>query len=141
MKVKFRQMTAVSFSLRLILLSLFALSPLLATPTPRLHTYLTVSRQEQQQSRTIVRGKLVRKMSVWKKLTIPASYVAVTLSVPKTGERSVPVYTDANGMYYIDIPPGDYILEIWGSEKKVIGSYKIHVPAKQYFDVAPITIP
>ena len=91
-----------------------------------------------QKSQTTVRGKLIRKI---KGGVRPAASVALTLSIPNTDRRSVPVYSDTEGMYYIDITPGKYVLEIWGSQKEIIKSFNIDVPAVQIFDVAPIEIP
>ncbi|MDX6693486.1 MAG: hypothetical protein QOF02_1089, partial [Blastocatellia bacterium] len=91
-----------------------------------------------QKSQTTVRGKLVRSM---KGMQRPAAYVMVTLLSPDNKQRTVPVYTDAKGMYYLYAPGGKYILEIWGTQKDVVRSFYIDVPNQPYFDVAPITIP
>jgi len=70
----------------------------------------------------------------------PAAYVQVTLYAPDRG-RSLPVYTDVDGMYYFhDVPPGDYILEIWVSPDRPL-SYRIHVFRRRYVDIKPILLP
>jgi hypothetical protein len=138
MRATSNQKTSVSFVFRFIWLSLFTVAslamPALAVATPKGGQV----REQKQQSQTTVRGRLVRKTGGRVR---SAAYVALTLSLPNTVRRSVPVYTDTQGIYYIDVPPGRYVLEIWGPKKEIIKSYNITVPATQTFDVAPITIP
>ena len=139
MSVKSNPQTVVSGSVRLSWLSLMTLALL---PTPCLSVSIQTARvgeaQRQQLSQTTVRGKLVRKT---RGRVLPAAYVGITLFVPSTVRRSVPVYTDSAGIYYVDVPPGKYILEIWGAGQKIIKSYSINVPFARTFDIAPITIP
>jgi hypothetical protein len=70
----------------------------------------------------------------------PVAYVQVTLNAPDMG-RSLPIYTDIDGMYYFhDVPPGDYILEIWVYPDRLL-SYRIHVFNQRYVDIEPILLP
>lgn len=139
MKVKLRQTTRVGSGLRLILWPLFVVT-LLAAPLLSLSAAAleTTAGQAVQKSQTTVRGKLIRKVKGQER---PAAYVAITLSTSDKQRRTVPVYTDAKGMFYIYTPGGQYILEIWGTQKEVVRSFYIDVPDSQYFDVAPITVP
>jgi len=44
-------------------------------------------------------------------------------------------------MYYFhDVPPGDYILEIWISPDRPL-SYRIRVFRRRYVDIKPILLP
>ncbi|HKR01399.1 MAG TPA: hypothetical protein VJT09_12050 [Pyrinomonadaceae bacterium] len=138
MRVKPDAKTAQTFILRAALLSLCAAATIWAAPPSPAYYSGAASRVAEQGPISTIRGKLVRR---GKGRTRPASYVGVTVATTDRKTRSVPVYTDAEGMYYIDVPPGQYILEIWGGQKQVILSYNIDVPDVQYFDVAPITIP
>lgn len=60
----------------------------------------------------------------------PASYVRLTLTTEyekRTGRTNSvkEVYTGRDGWYYFTVPSGVYILEVWGSNKKLVSSYKI----------------
>lgn len=138
MKVKLKQTTRVSFILRFILAPLFV-AALLAAPLPSTSAFETTAQQQSaEMAQTTVRGKLVRKIKGQER---PAAYVAVTLLTSDKKQRTVPVYTDAKGMFYIYAARGQYILEIWGTQKEVVRSFYIDVTDGQYLDLAPITIP
>ncbi len=84
-----------------------------------------------------VRGRLDREGSSG---PYPAAYVKVTLYAPDIG-RSSPVYTGSDGMYYFyNVPPGDYILEIWRNRAKTI-TYSIQILNEPYTDIPSILIP
>ncbi|MGH9493933.1 MAG: carboxypeptidase-like regulatory domain-containing protein [Candidatus Sulfotelmatobacter sp.] len=57
---------------------------------------------------SLLRGRLIYSNGV------PAGGFAVTVYNQALG-RSVPVFTDPTGMYYVNIPAGPYTLEIWVS--------------------------
>ena len=139
MSLKFKRTTAASLSLHRIVSGLLAVA-LIATPLLSVNASRTAasSRSPQQQSQTTIRGKLVRNLKGQQR---PAAYVMVTLQSYDKTQRTVPVYTDAKGMYYIYAARGKYILEIWDAQKEVIMSFYLEVPDKPYFDVAPITVP
>jgi hypothetical protein len=140
MSLKFKRTTAASLRLHRVVSGLLAVAlistPLLCVNASR--TTASARSQKQQQSQTTVRGKLVRNLKGQQRA---AAYVMVTLQSYDKEQRTVPVYTDAKGMYYIYAARGKYILEIWGTQKEVIMSFYIEVPDKPYFDVAPITVP
>lgn len=135
MNAQFNGTTAASFGLHRVLPCLLA-AALIATPLLSVSAVHTTA--QQQKSQTTVRGKLVRNLKGQQR---PAAYVMVTLQSYDRKQSTVPVYTDAKGMYYIYAARGKYILEIWGTQKEVIMSFYIDVPDKPYFDVAPITVP
>jgi hypothetical protein len=138
MSLKFKRTTAASLSLHRLVSGLLAVA-FIATPLLSVNASRTAaSARSQQQSQTTVRGKLVRNLKGQQR---PAAYVMVTLQSYDKQQRTVPIYTDAKGMYYIYAARGKYILEIWGAQKEVIMSFYIEVPDKPYFDVAPITVP
>lgn len=66
----------------------------------------------------------------------PAGGISVTVYRQDIG-RSAPSVTDANGMYYLNIPPGAYWLEIWISNPP--RAYQISV-AEPYTDIPPIVV-
>ncbi|HEX8473982.1 MAG TPA: hypothetical protein VF666_08110 [Pyrinomonadaceae bacterium] len=87
---------------------------------------------------TTVRGRINRQLkgsSVY-----PAAGVRVTLGAQ--GKKARTAYTGNDGIYYFsNTAAGDYVLSIWSSEGKIVGSYKITAfPNKQYNDIKPITI-
>lgn len=47
----------------------------------------------------------------------PAAGVTVTINHPRLG-RSAPSQTKFDGMYYLTVPPGQYIIEIWTSNSQ-----------------------
>lgn len=137
MKVKLKRTTRVGFMLRFILAPLFVV-PLFVVLLLSTSAFETTAQQSAEMAQTTVRGKLVRKIKGQER---PAAYVAVTLLTSDKKQRTVPVYTDAKGMFYIYTARGQYILEIWGTQKEVVRSFYVDVPDGQYFDLAPITIP
>lgn len=85
-----------------------------------------------------VRGRLDRRDGQGR--LYPATYISVTLNSPTMG-RSSPTYTGADGMYYLyNVPPGNYLLEIWPSPGKPPITYKISVYDQPYVDINPILI-
>ena len=69
--------------------------------------------------------------------TIPLIGITVTVSNEEAG-RSPAVQTDSEGMYYINVPPGDYRLEIWTSKKP--RAFKITVNDDAVTDIPAITL-
>src|SRR5437764_2829246 len=67
---------------------------------------------------------------------IGARGVKVTLYSHEFG-RSIAVRTDSQGMYHLNMPAGEYWLEIWTSSKPRV--YKVKV-ADPYTDVPPIKL-
>lgn len=65
--------------------------------------------------------------------------VAVTISRPGIG-RSAPVYTDGNGMYYLqNVPAGTYDLEIWTSRDPRVPPTKFRIQVGEpYTDGPPV---
>ncbi|HEX8844150.1 MAG TPA: carboxypeptidase-like regulatory domain-containing protein [Pyrinomonadaceae bacterium] len=119
----------------IFLLSLFIVASLIVSTSVR-------SQDEQQtMPGPTVRGKVERKA---KSSKYPAPNVRLTLAVRSTKVRSAPVYTDDDGMYYFrNVTPGQYILEIWGSEKNPIQRFYIEVSDSKngYVDISPVTLP
>jgi hypothetical protein len=70
----------------------------------------------------------------------PVVGVPVTVYNPQIG-RSIVVYTDGAGMYYLAIPAGQYYLEIWinpgGGPPLVFGPFNVVEPAT---DIPPVTV-
>lgn len=98
----------------------------------------TASRPQAAQKPT-VRGKLERKGDTG---NYPAAYVRVTLAPSNAKSDINSVYTGSDGMYYFrNVPPGTYVLGIWGSQDKAIMSFSIKVSNRPYTDLEPITIP
>jgi hypothetical protein len=137
MNVKFKLTNDVSVALHRVMRCLLVVA-LISTSLLSDSAVNATAARLGQQSQTTVRGKLVRSM---KGMQRPAAYVMVTLLSSDKKQRTVPVYTDAKGMYYLYAPSGKYILEIWGTQNDVVRSFYIDVPDQPYFDVAPITIP
>lgn len=87
----------------------------------------------------IVRGRIDRS-GPYGSGTYPAAYVPVTLRARGSMQRSLPVYTGVDGMYYFyNVKPGDYILEI-GFHKGLPTSYWIKVLDQPYADIKPIKL-
>jgi hypothetical protein len=65
--------------------------------------------------------------------------VAVTVLRPGMS-RSAPVYTDANGMYYLqNVPAGTYDLEVWTSRDPRVPPTKFRIQVGEpYTDVPPV---
>lgn len=71
----------------------------------------------------------------------PAADVVVSVYNPSMG-RSSPYRTGGDGMYYLQIPPGSYYLEIWinptpGAQPLV---YQVQV-GEPYTDIPPVVVP
>jgi hypothetical protein len=69
----------------------------------------------------------------------PAAYIAVTVNSPTIG-RSAPSYTGPDGMYYLNIPPGSYSLEVWANEKLILLTVPI-LAGCPFTDIPPLTLP
>ena len=79
----------------------------------------------------MVRGRIQRG-------PYPVPYVTVTLFSSSRG-RSAPSVTGPDGMYHLyNVPPGQYIIEIWLGGRPV--QYSINV-GEPYTDYPPISIP
>jgi hypothetical protein len=86
-----------------------------------------------------VRGRLDRQDGYGR--AYPAVYVGVTLYNPQLG-RSAPSYSDNDGMYYLyNVPPGEYLLEIWVYPGRDPMVFKIQVSNQPVTDISPILIP
>lgn len=84
-----------------------------------------------------VRGR-VDHISANHQRTVMAG-IAVTVFRAGSG-RSAPIYTDRNGMYYLqNIPAGTYSLEIWVYGRSQPLVYRIHVN-EPYTDIPPVTM-
>ena len=73
----------------------------------------------------------------------PAPNIAVTVYDQQRG-RSAPVFSDAQGMYYINgAAHGDYTLEVWWSSdpKQPPKTFSITVNTEPFSDIAPIIVP
>ncbi len=73
----------------------------------------------------------------------PATGIAATISSGQPESRSLPAYTDAQGMYYVyNVPAGEGDLEIWVSRDPQPRPqlYRIHI-AEPYTDIQPIIVP
>ena len=69
-----------------------------------------------------------------------AAGFAVTVYSQAMG-RSAPSFTDGAGMYYVNIPPGSYYLEVWISRDPRVPPrvYPIQV-GEPYTDIPPIVV-
>ena len=87
---------------------------------------------------TWVRGKILRDG----KYNYPLSKIKVTL-VPadykNDPKRALRTYTRDDGMYDFRVPPGNYVLAVWTSDKNS-KTYSITVRPGIYCDIAPIRI-
>ncbi|NWG86486.1 MAG: carboxypeptidase regulatory-like domain-containing protein [Hydrogenophilaceae bacterium] len=83
-----------------------------------------------------VRGQVVR----WTPYgNYPAAYVAVTLLSPQLG-RSAPAYSTPDGFYFLyNVPPGQYVLEVWAYQQAPITMPVVVFPAP-LTDIPPVTI-
>jgi len=89
-------------------------------------------------SATMIRGRLFLMMPSGQ--TFPASGFAVTLRSPQMG-RSTPAFSGPDGMYYLNAPPGGYILEVWNSADP--GSLPLQTAIQvgdPYTDIPPIRV-
>ena len=85
-----------------------------------------------QAAAATVRGKLQRGNA-------PASGVEVTLLNPQK-VRTSPVYSGANGMYYIpNVKAGSYTLEVWSTPRKPL-TFSIQVREPES-DINPVKLP
>ena len=70
----------------------------------------------------------------------PVAYVAVTLYNEQRG-RSAAAYTGGDGMYYLyNVPPGEYLLEVWIYPGRPPLTYSIQVNDPGT-DIPPIQLP
>jgi len=87
---------------------------------------------------TWVRGKVLRDG----KFNYPMSKIKVTL-VPADSKndpkRMLRTYTRDDGMYDFRVPPGNYVLAVWTSDRNS-KTYSITVRPGTYCDIAPIRI-
>jgi hypothetical protein len=93
----------------------------------------------QTASAAILRGRLQR--SGPNGAIYPAPGIAVTVYNQDRG-RSGASYTGADGMYYLNIPAGDYNLEVWISRDPRVPptAYSIRV-VEPNTDIPPIFVP
>ena len=89
------------------------------------------------QQQVTVRGRLDRAGPYG---LYPAVGVAVTVNSRTIG-RSGTVYAGSDGMYYLYVPPGPYLLEVWTVPEQSPMIFEIVVPAVPNFDIAPIQVP
>ena len=82
----------------------------------------------------LLRGQLIRIYPNGTRGPVPG--VTVTVFRQDLG-RSTPSVTDGNGMYYLQVPPGQYWLEIWISNPP--RAYQITV-FEPNTDIPPIVI-
>ena len=137
MNITTRTTLNAGFSLRLIILILLVGAFVL--PFASAQRAKTAARQQAAAQKPTVRGKLERKGN---SVNYPAAYVRVTLAPSNAKSDITSVYTGSDGMYYFrNVPPGTYVLEIWGSQDKAIMSFSIKVSNRPYTDLEPITIP
>jgi hypothetical protein len=86
-----------------------------------------------------LRGQLVR--SGPNGMRYPASGISVTVYSPTMG-RSAAFQSGPDGMFYLQVPPGSYYLEVWinpnpGAQPLV---YQIQV-GEPYTDIPPVVLP
>jgi hypothetical protein len=95
---------------------------------------LLVVTLSQLASASLLRGRLVYPNGA------PAGGFAVTVYSQAMG-RSAPVYTDATGMYYLNVPAGPYYLEVWVSRDPRVQPrvYPIQI-GEPYTDFPPIVV-
>jgi hypothetical protein len=87
---------------------------------------------------TWVRGKILRDG----KYNYPLSKIKVTLvaaAYKNDPKRALRTYTRDDGMYDFRVPPGNYVLAVWTSDKQS-KTYSITVRPGVYCDIAPIRI-
>jgi hypothetical protein len=87
----------------------------------------------------MVRGSLIR---VGPHGPYPAVNVRLTLFSPSMKQRSAPAYSDHDGRYsFYNIPPGSFLLEIWGHDKNPITQQPVTVLNQSYTDIPQIRVP
>ncbi len=82
-----------------------------------------------------VRGRIIRQDYYGYQSPLPN--ISVTLRSNRYG-RSPSVYTNLDGMYYINnIPPGEYLLELWVYPRQNPVTREIFIPPGQYITNLP----
>jgi hypothetical protein len=85
-----------------------------------------------------VRGRLDRQNQYGR---YPAAGVPVSVYRPDLGQSAMS-WTGEDGMYYLyNIPPGNYVLQIWVYPNNPPVTYNITVFNQPYTDIPPILIP
>ncbi len=139
MNITTRTTLNASLSLKLIILILLVGAFVLPFASSASAQRAKTSLKQEAAQRPTVRGKLERKGNTG---NYPAAYVRVTLAPSNAKSDINSVYTGSDGMYYFrNVPPGTYVLEIWGSQDKAIMGFSIKVSSRPYTDLEPITIP
>jgi len=87
-----------------------------------------------QADAALLRGRLVRALPNGQ--IVPVTGISVTVFRADIG-RSSPSVTDGNGMYYLNVPPGSYVLEVWVTNPP--RAYQIQI-AEPGTDIPPIYI-
>jgi hypothetical protein len=92
-------------------------------------------------SAATVRGRLERKLP--NGAQGPAAGVAVTVYSQTSKKRSPSRRTDAEGMYYITVPAGSYLLEVWPSTAPGAKPLRYQIPrvVEPSTDIQPIVLP
>lgn len=92
-------------------------------------------------SAATLRGRLERKLPNGKQ--VPAAGVPVTVYSQSLQRRSPSHRTDSEGMYYITIPAGTYLLEVWPSTSPGAQPLRYRIPqiVEPYTDIQPIVLP
>jgi hypothetical protein len=87
---------------------------------------------------TTVRGRLYRRGPRGEYYPAPSIGVRLTHSYHGASSMS---YTDNQGMYYLtNVPPGDFVLEVWLSKDNVM-RFTIRALPQPFTDIAPIQVP
>jgi hypothetical protein len=81
----------------------------------------------------LIRGRLERVKGVAR---LAAGGITVTVYSRKGG-RSTPTHTDSKGMYFINVPAGTYLLEVWSTKTPTVYEIKVSEP---YTDIPAITV-
>ena len=85
-----------------------------------------------------VRGRLDRRTPEGPQ---PVAGIAVTVFNQQSG-RSYPSYTGTNGMFYLNVPAGAYILEIWISRDPRVRPLRYEIKVwEPNTDLPPIVLP
>jgi hypothetical protein len=139
MNITTRTTINASLSLRLIGLILLLGATVIAFASSASAQRAPTASRSQAAQKPTVRGKLERKGDTG---NYPAAYVRVTLAPSNAKSDLNSVYTGSDGMYYFrNVPPGTYVLKIWGAQDKAIMSFSIKVSNRPYTDLEPIIIP
>ncbi len=71
----------------------------------------------------------------------PVGGIAVTVFQPNIG-RSYPSYSGMDGMYYLNVPPGVYTLEVWYSRDPRVPPLVFQITVfEPLTDIPPIRLP